>query len=230
MNKLLAICAGAILLLDCDRDIRTGVAGDPGTNPPADAAADTTTPEAPDATGDAASDSSAPSPDAADGDAASVTFFPTMFVSIDGVFKGFRLSALHPQSTNPDLIRLEFTTGLRTLGSEATPGEIYSEVWLLITTAGAPVSGTYDCTPASGAPGGVPSVALVWSYNHILPNSGRSDFASSGGPCTATFSDFGMDAGARIRGTFSGTLDRGHTLSGGTFDLVVPSQIPVTGQ
>jgi hypothetical protein len=142
--------------------------------------------------------------------------------------KGFRLSALYADHMNPDLIRLEFATGYRSLASEATPGEIYSEVWLLITTGGLPIAGTYGCAPASGSPGGTPAVGLVWSYNHV--NFSRQDYATLDGPCTATFTDFGLDAGARIRGTFSGTLDGGHTLSGGTFDLVVPSQVPIAGQ
>ena len=155
------------------------------------------------------------------GSAAVSPFFPTMFVTIDGVRKSYRLSDLRQR----DMLEIEFSTGHRQLGAEAVAGEFYSEVWLRVTTDGqTPVVGQYDCLSAgSSALPGQRALQTIWSFNHGFgPAWTNFSTLESGGPCTATFQDLGTTPGDRIRGSFAATLDGGHVLSEGTFDLVVP--------
>jgi hypothetical protein len=132
-------------------------------------------------------------------------------------------------SISPGGVRIEFSTGIRVLGSEATPGESSSEVWLVITTGATAVPGNYACPPAGADPAAAPSLVVAWSFNHILASRRDYSTSASGGPCTATLQDFGTKPGDRLRGTFSGTVDGGHTLSDGVFDLVVPTLVPIAG-
>ena len=158
------------------------------------------------------------------------TFFPPMFVTVDGVLKRYRLSAYYAiDPTNPAGARIEFASGSRNLGSEATPGEIYSEVWLFFTR-GRGVPGTYACTPSGADPLAPAPLTIAWSFNHIDATTRHDYYTSvSGGPCTATLQDFGTMPGDRLRGTFSATVEGGHTLSNGMFDLVLPTLVPITG-
>jgi hypothetical protein len=226
MKTLAAFSLGAgLCLAGCGLDLRTGVK--------VDSVADAGARDANDASGspddgstagsDAASGQDATAVDAAP--AAPSTFLPTMTVTIDGVRKGFRLSALRTESSDPTVIRMEFSTGARQLGVEATPGEYYSEVWFEISTGGMPLGGSYACVPAGASTSSLPGVAFAWSFNHPTGNN----YSTSGGPCAVNFTEFGMNVGDRIRGTFSAFLDGGHVLTDGVFDLVVPTRIPIDG-
>jgi len=223
---LAALFLGAgLCLAGCGLDLRTGVK--------VDSVVDAGARDGDDASG-SMDDGPTAGSDAPSGDATAVdvapaapsTFLPTMIVTIDGVRKGFRLSALRTESIDPPVIRMEFSTGGgRNLGVEATPGEYYSEVWFLISTGGVPVTGSYGCLAPGVGASASPAVAFTWSFNHPMGNN----YSTSEGPCAVSFTGFGMNVGDRIRGTFSAVLDGGHILSDGVFDLVVPTVVPIDG-
>lgn len=223
-RRCLVVMAGVGLGFGgCNLDLHTGVTLERGLDAAATSLGDAAPDSSPETTMQSARDGAA--------DGAPESFIPTMFVTIDGVPKRYRLSGLFPMdSISPGGVRIEFSTGIRDLGSEATPGEFYSEVWLFVTTGATAVPGSYACPPAGADPAAAPSLGVAWSFNHIDAYT-RRDYSTSasGGPCAATLQDFGTKPGDRLRGTFSATVDGGHTLSDGVFDLVVPTLVPIAG-
>jgi hypothetical protein len=214
--------AGVGLGFGCNLDLHTGAILERGIDAAATSVGDAALDSSPETTMQSAPDGAV--------DSAPESFIPTMFVTIDGVPKRYRLSGLYSMdSIIPGGVRIEFSTGVRDLGSEATPGEFYSEVWLVITTGATAVPGSYSCPPAGADPAVAPPLVVAWSFNHILASRRDYSTSASGGPCAATLEDFGTKPGDRLRGTFSGTVDGGHTLSDGVFDLVVPTLVPIAG-
>ncbi len=216
------LCAGCLALLAaCGQEGTTGV-GSPSAPP--------STGSQPSPSGDevargSQANGSADQTTAGSSATETAPFFPNLFAQIDGRSKRFKLSSWRATS-NPSGARIEFSTGLRSLGEEAAPGEIYSEVWLLFGIEGSertPDRGVYECSPPDARSPGTRWAELYWSYNHIGNN--RRDYSTelSRGPCRITVDAFEPTAGGTFKGTFSGTLDGSIAIAGGSFSVVFPT-------
>lgn len=121
-------------------------------------------------------------------------FFADLVADINGRQKRFKYTFTHPASDDQGMT-VEFSTGFRDLGSEAVPGEKYSELWLSFGVVGSremPGAGTYHCRPkAESAAAETRWARLIWSFNHGSGGNAR-DFHTDGeaGSCTITIASF----------------------------------------